>query len=87
MRVDFFIFSCSTVSSCLHAELLPDEGEHPERAAPEAGEVEEGGAAGAAPPVPLRLDLPLLVLEVEDGAPLRVVQRGRPVERAADAHW
>ncbi len=74
------------VSSCLHAGLLPGEGEHPEGAAGEAGEVEEGEPGGAAPPVPLGLDLPLLVLEVKDGAPLGVVQRGRPVERSADAN-
>ncbi len=32
----------------------------------------------------LALDLPLLRLEVKDGPPLRVVERGRPVEGAQE---
>jgi hypothetical protein len=63
---------------------IPAETKHPEGAAPDAGEVKERGAAGYRPRLSLRFDFPLLVFKVEDGAPLRVVQRGRPVERPAN---
>lgn len=46
-------------------------------AAPEGGEVEEGRRVVRAV---LLLDLPLLVLEVQDGPALRVVERRRAVE-------
>ncbi|KAJ8867584.1 hypothetical protein PR048_031386 [Dryococelus australis] len=49
--------------------------------AAQRAEVEEGRAVVH---LVLVLDLPLLVLEVEDGASLRVVQRRRAVERAQD---
>ena len=54
----------------------------PERARPQAGEVEVGRLA-----LHLVLVLPLAlghVLEVEDGPALRVVERGRAVEGAED---
>lgn len=46
-------------------------------AAPEGGEVEEGRRVVRAV---LLLDLPLLVLEVQDGPALRMVEGSRPVK-------
>ncbi len=60
--------------------------QNPDSLAPQCGKVKVRWSLilGLVLLLVLALDLALLTLQVQDGPPLRVVQGGRPVERAQD---